>query len=171
MQHVYGWSWNAKLRQLIDELTEDQARTRFDEGPQLGVVALPQPDAVPLYALTLSAGAADVRVHRYDARGSQTASLDYTVLDGRLFLEQAGEWLYPEDDRYHAFGGALAHRTFEFQPSGVVRLSSRVKETGVETVEEFSDVDVSGHWIDPLAWGDWDRVGRYDPPAVSGSRD
>jgi hypothetical protein len=28
---------------------------------------------------------------------------------------------------------------------------------GGVTVEEFTGVDVSDHWLDPLARGDWDR--------------
>jgi hypothetical protein len=27
-------------------------------------------------------------------------------------------------------------------------------------------VNVSDHWLDPLEWGDWDRIGEYRPSAV-----
>ena len=29
----------------------------------------------------------------------------------------------------------------------------------------FSEINVSDHWVDPLGWGDWDRIGRHRPEA------
>ena len=169
MQYLYGWAWHPELRKPIKELSEKQARARFEKGPQLGVTALPEPGGVPIYTITMSAGAQDVRVHRYDEQGSETANIDYTVLDGRLFLEEAAEWLYADDGQFHDFLGAKASRSYVFKPDGTAKLRSRMTDAEAETVEEFSDVDVSDHWIDPLTWGDWDRVGLYQPKAPPGS--
>ena len=163
MEHLYGWSWHPEERLVIDELSEDQARAAFDQGPQLGVVALPEPGAVPAYVLEISAGAEDVRVTQYTPEGSVAATIDYTVVDGRLFLEQVGEWLYPDDGAYHPMGDAQAFRQYFFKPRGRVKVKSRLAGAAAETVEEFTDVDVSDHWVDPLAWGDWDRIGLHRP--------
>jgi hypothetical protein len=168
MQYRYGWDWNPRFGKPIKELTEKQARARFDEGPQLGVTALPESGDVPLYTITMSARAQDVSVSRYDEQCSTVAVHHYTVIDSRLFLEQADEWLYPEDGKTHDMNAALAYRSYSFQPDGMATLHSRVADAEAELVEEFSDVDVSDHWIDPLTWGDWDRVGLYTPKAAPG---
>jgi hypothetical protein len=165
MEYLYGWDWQPRLRQPVKELTEDEARTRFEDGPQLGVTAVAEPGAVPLYTLTMSGQAQDVRVARYDEHGSVVAQLDWTVVEGRLWLEEAAEWVYPDDGEFHDLGAALAFRSYYFEPDGTVELRSRLQDAEAETVEQFSDVDVSDHWTEPLTWGDWDRVGLHQPKA------
>jgi hypothetical protein len=167
MQYRFGWKWNDDGRHPVDEMTEEQARRAWTAGPQLGVVAGEDVSdgTVPAYSLEMSPEAADVRVNHYDAAGSIEAILDYGTIDGRLFLEEVTEYLYPDDGEYHSQMGSLAVRMYFFKPDGHCELRSRVKETGVETVEEFTDVDVSDHWLEPLSWGDWDRVGQHRPTA------
>jgi len=41
-----------------------------------------------------------------------------------------------------------------------------VETAPAATIEEFTGVNVSDHWLDPLEWGDWDRIGEYRPTAV-----
>lgn len=171
MNYLYGWKWNERTRAVIDEMSEDQARTAWEDGPQLGVAAGEDlvPGVVPEYSLELNAHAEDVRVNRYTPVGSIEAVLDYGTVDGRLFLEQVAEYLYPDDGRFHGMSGSSALRMYFFKPDGYAQLRTRIKETDVETVEEFTDVDVSDHWLDPLEWGDWDRIGRHQPSATPGT--
>jgi hypothetical protein len=165
MTYLYGWKWHDQDRHPIDEMTEEQARKAWVDGPQLGVAAGDdlEPGRVPAYSLEMSAMAEDVRVNLYDAAGSTEVILDYGTIDGRLFLEEVTEYLYPDDGEYHSQGGHVAVRMFSFTPDGTCELRSRLKETGVETVEEFDGVDVSDHWLDPLDWGEWDRIGTHRP--------
>jgi len=172
MKYLYGWAWHDEDRHPIDELTEEQARTAWDDGPQLGVAAGEglADGAVPEYSLELSPHGEDVRVNYYTSEGSIEAIYDYGTIDDRLFLEEVTEYLYPDDGQHHSHIANLAVRMYFFKPDGYCRLRTRIKETGVETVEEFSDVDVSDHWLDPLAWGDWDRIGRHRPEAPTSRR-
>ena len=167
MDYLYGWSWHPEQRHPIREMTEAKARKAFAEGPQVAVIALPEPGGVPAYTLEMSADAHDVCVTRYTEEGSIAASIDYTVLDGehRLFLEQVAEWLYPDDGEYRNMDEAKATRQFFFKPDGNAKVKSRVNDAEAETVEEFSDVDVSDHWVDRVTWGDWDRIGTHQRKA------
>lgn len=167
MKYLYGWKWHDEDRHVIDELTEAQARKAWDDGPQLGVVAGDglTDGGVPAYSLEMNAHAEDVRVNHYTPEGSIEAVLDYGTIDGRLFLEQVSEYLFPDDGEFHTSFSATAIRMYFFKPDGSCRLRTRVTETGAETVEEYDGVDVSDHWLDPLEWGDWDRIGTHRPAA------
>lgn len=167
MNYLYGRAWHEHGRFPVDEMTEEQARTAWEKGPQLGVAAGEDLDhgAVPEYVLEMNAGAEDVDVYRYDAAGSIVASLGWQTKDGRLFLSDVAEWLYPDDGEFHEQDQCLAVRKYLFKPDGYARLRSDVKEAGAATVEEFTGVDVTDHWLDPLTWGDWDRIGRHRPSA------
>ena len=39
MTYLYCWKWNDSERHPIDEMSEDDARRAFDDGPQVGVAA------------------------------------------------------------------------------------------------------------------------------------
>ena len=52
-----------------------------------------------------------------------------------------------------------------FKPDGTAEVRSRITGAPAETVEQFSDVDVSDHWVDRVTWGDWDRIGLHHPKA------
>ena len=58
---------------------------------------------------------------------------------------------------------AKAFRQFFFKPDGTAEVRSRIHGAPAETVEQFSDVDVSDHWVDRVTWGDWDRIGPHQP--------
>lgn len=171
MQYLYGWKWNERERHPVNEMTEEQARASWETGPQLGVAAGEElaPGTVPEYSLELSAHGEDVRVIRYTPEGSVEAILDYGTIDGRLFLEEVSEYLYPDDGEFHGMAGNLAVRSYFFKPDGYAELTTRIKEAQADKVEEFTGVDVSDHWLDPLEWGDWDRIGRHHPTATPGS--
>jgi len=166
MTYLYGRSWLAGKRSPVRPIDEEQARRVFERGPQLGVAAVEGPGLVPRYVLTMSARAESVTVHRYDEHGSEISSTAYHVVDGRLFLFSATEWLYPDDGQYHGMMGALADRTYLFKPDGYARLRTKVEAAPAPTIEEFTDVNVSDHWLDPIEWGDWDRIGEHRPTAV-----
>jgi len=166
MTYLYGSGWFEDERKPVEPMSEEQARRVFEKGPQLGVAAVDGVGLVPRYALTMNAQAESVDVHLYDEHGSEISSLSYQTVDGRLFLFDVTEWLYPDDGRYHGMMGALADRTYLFKPDGYARLRTKVETAPAATIEEFTGVNVSDHWLDPLEWGDWDRIGEYRPTAV-----
>ncbi len=166
MQYLYGWKWNPRKRQVVDELSEQDARLSFDRGPQLGVVALPQGSEVPAYALELSAEARDVVVTHYTEGGSVAARMHYRTLPEdavRLFLEDVSEWLYPDDGAFYSLTRAVAYRSYAFCPDGTVEVRSRLAGADADRVEQFRDVDVSDHWHDQVSWGDWEPIGTHRP--------
>jgi hypothetical protein len=166
MTFLYGRSWFSDERKPVEPMTEQEARRVFDTGPQLGVAAVDGVGSVPRYTLEMNARAQSVDVYLYDEHGSEVSALAYHTEKGRLFLFNVTERLYPDDGRYHGTAGNLATRTYLFKPNGYARLRTKVKEAPAATIEEFTGVDVSDHWLDPLEWGDWDRVGEYRPSAV-----
>ncbi|WP_028045834.1 hypothetical protein [Cellulomonas sp. URHE0023] len=166
MTFLYGRSWFSDERKPVEPITEEEARRVFDKGPQLGVAAVDGVGSVPRYTLTMSARAEDITVHLYDEHGSEVSALSYDTQQGRLFLFNVTERLYPDDGQYHGTPGYLATRTYYFKPDGYSRLRTKVKAAPAATIEEFTGVNVSDHWLDPLEWGDWDRIGEYRPSAV-----
>jgi hypothetical protein len=170
VNYLYGRGWHPSGRFPIGEMTEDEAHKAWQKGPQLGVAAGDDLDRgkVPEYVLELNAQGEDVDVFWYDAAGSVVASVSWQTIDDRLFLSDVAEWLYPDDGEFHEMDECLAFRKYLFKPDGYARLRSDVKSADAVTVEEFTDVDVSDHWLDPLAWGDWDRIGRHRPTATPG---
>ncbi|MGY2875928.1 hypothetical protein ACVW00_003118 [Marmoricola sp. URHA0025 HA25] len=171
MNYLYGRAWHEQGRFPVGEISEDEARKVWDNGPQLGVAAGESLErgSAPEYSLEMSAHAADVDVNHYDESGSVVASLGWQTIDGRLYLSDVAEWLYPDDGSFHEMDECLAVRKYLFKPDGYARLRSDVKAAGGVTVEEFTGVDVSDHWLEPLAWGDWDRIGRHRPTAAPAS--
>jgi hypothetical protein len=166
-RYLYGWSWNSlpDCRFPVDEMTEAQARKVWDEkGVQFSVSAGPglEPGRVPDYTLAVGYAGETATVERYDAQGSIGVILHYRLVDGRLFLMFVTEYLLPDDGEFHDQDDTLGVRMFHFKPDGYCELRTSVTAAPEDTVEEFSGVDVSSHWIDALEWGDWDRVGYYN---------
>jgi hypothetical protein len=164
VKYLYGRSWHESGRFPVAEMTEAQAKKKFAKGPQLGVIAGPdiQKGQVPAYVLTMNGGAESVSVHHYAATGSIEAILSYRTIEGRLFLFDVTEYLYPDDGEFHFQDECTAVRSYLFEPDGSVNLRSDVSAEEQVLVEEFSGVDVSPHWRDPIGWGEWDAIGTAE---------
>jgi hypothetical protein len=166
-RYLYGWTWNKfpDMRRPVKPMTEAQARKVWDEkGVQFSVSAGPdlEPGRVPDYTLAVGYAGESATVERYDAQGSIQVIMNYDLVDGRLFLANVTEYLLPEDGKFHRQDDTLGVRKYLFKPDGHCRLRTSLTAAPEDTVEEFSGVDVSSHWIDALEWGDWDRVGYYN---------
>lgn len=165
MNYLYGTAWHASGRFPVDPMTEAEAKEVWPRGPQVSVSAgegLAE-GGVPAYTLDMSGEAQDVDLTRYDAAGSVAQAYSWQTIDGRLFLSDVFEYVYPDDGAYHDQREALGVRVYYFTPDGHARLRTQLPAAGPAKVEEFSDVDVSAHWRDPVGWGEWDEIGSSEP--------
>lgn len=171
MNYLYGRDWHPTLRKPIKEVSEKEARRQFDvKVPQLSVSAGPRLEhgQVPVYTLKIGRGGWAVDCHRYNPVGSISTVYAFREVDGRPFLDNVVIYLYPDDDRYYSQMHAKAVSMFTFRPDGWARRRFSVKDAPQAHVSEFTDVDVSAHWEDPMAFGDWDRFGAAREPALTG---
>ena len=167
MDHVYSLRWHDERRQPIDPMTEDEARAAWERGPLLSVsggegLGDGTGGVVPAYTIEMDAHAESCRVVHYNAVGSRAAEMDWRTEKGRLFLFAAIEYLHHDEEEFYDI--AKASREFFFRPDGYCELTTQVAASGAVTVEEFSDVDVSSQWVDPLTWGD------LGPPRIARGR-
>jgi hypothetical protein len=154
VNHLYGRKWNSDPdhRRPVDPMTEDEAHAAWDAGEVFSVSAGPdlEPGRVPAY--TLDVGVNDtIVVTRWTDEGRKRVVYFYTAQadqDRELFLGQVD----------HHEGG---YRCDEYRSNGWGR--TRREGDGEDTIYEFKKLDLSGHRLPALEWGDWDRVGLHDP--------
>ncbi|WP_122260693.1 hypothetical protein [Ornithinimicrobium cerasi] len=170
MTYRYGRDWHGKLRKPMQEITEAQARKRFTDGPHLSVSRVDAAGEVPDYTLVLQPGAAYVRSSRYDGHGREVSVYHFREQDdhpGELFLEEVTVRVYPDgEERWLDVAGSKAHTTVTFRPNGWARARFAVPGLDQARVEEFTGVDVSGHWVQRPEFGDWDGLGEAREPAL-----
>lgn len=167
MNYLYGTAWHTSGRFPIDPLSAAEAEKKWATGPQVSVSAgdgLVE-GAVPAYTLKMSANAEDVDLQRYDAAGSVVQAYAWQTIGGRLFLSDVTEYLYPDDGENHEQNESIGTRIYYFKPTGYARLRTQVPGQPAK-VEEFTDVDVSSHWREPIGWGDWDDIGTSEPGSL-----
>jgi hypothetical protein len=170
MTYRYGHDWNVRMSQPIDEIDEAAARDRFVSGPQLSVSKVPEDGAaVPVYTLVLGPGGGHVRVARYDANGSVVETYDYSHVEGeeRLFLDNHKAYVYADDAAGpQRFSQSRAHKAWVFRPDGTATCREVVKGIDDARVSEYHELDVSGHWRERPAFGDWDVFGEAPEPST-----
>lgn len=167
LTYSYCYGWDEEDRVLGDPMDEAAARALFARGAPFTVVAGEGQveGKVPAYTLyVVSEEGEFVKTQHFDEHGSIVAAMSWAPQDGRLFLSQATEWLYPQDGEFHTFFTSKASRQYTFAPDGTGKLATRLKDPVEEyVIEEFSDVDVSSHWAESLTeFGDWDRFGNHE---------
>lgn len=99
MLYRYGRDWHAHLRQPMDEITEDDARRRWQEGPAFSVSRLQEGADVPDWTLVVRPGGDYLKVSRYDSTGSTTQVEHFSREEGGdgLFLSQVTTHVYADD--------------------------------------------------------------------------
>lgn len=171
MTFLYGRDWHPTLRKPIGQLDGTQARSRWKSGPPFSVSSVPQPAAgqVPAYTLVLGPEGEFVKTYRYNPAGSIVSIYTFRPWEeraGEHFLKEVTVYLYPDDDRWYDQTKANAISTFSFRPDGWARRRLDIKAAPHVQVEEYTDVDVSDHWVPSPTFGDWDRFGIPREPAT-----
>lgn len=173
MMYRYGFKWNArpKYREPVNEVAEQRARTLWDGGEHVSVSKVAASEGVvPEYTIVSSEQGTNVVVDHYNGPGSLILTV-HSKSQGdssSIFLTNVVSYLYPDDDAYYSVGGNVGSRQILFRPDGYAKVWTRVKEAPAESVDEYRDVDVSEFTVPALAWGDWDRLGYWEPGPLPG---
>lgn len=170
MSFRYGYDWNIRLRQPVDEVDEASARRRFEEGPQVCVSPTVEGGLAPSYALILGPGGSHVRVRCLDANGSVVDVYDYSQVEGdqRLFLDNFTQYVYADEAQGpQRLSQSKAHKSWVFRQDGTATCRETVKGIEQARISEYRDLDVSGHWRDRPQWGEWDSFGLHPEPRAS----
>jgi hypothetical protein len=185
---IYGQRWNSTMRFIIDSISVDDARTRYQDGPWFGVavgdglctsadearaaeatgVSLP----IPEFSLDLEVGADAVRAVFYDGCGSVNIIHRWQATGGLLFFEKVIVYTYPEEPHFYGQDEFLKIWSMSFQPDGTARENTRLPPPAGAFVPtndfvEHQAVPLDNHYIPIPEFGDWAALGhrdRYLPP-------
>lgn len=176
VQYRYGRDWHSFKRRPTNEITEEEARRRWETGPAFSVTRLRDGAEVPAWTLVVSPGGGYLKVSHYDRNGStvEVQHWQRQEVGHGLFLHQLTTYAYPDGaTRTQDAMGAIAHTTWQFWPDGRA-LSRKVITSQPEArITRYQGVEVSSLWSLPLTFGEWDRWGvpldeSIGPGLVSG---
>jgi hypothetical protein len=169
---VYGQRWNDPMRFIIDAISEEQARVRFQTGPyftvakgeglltdsgQARVVGVAAP--VPEYSLDMTAGAENIRANFYTTGGSLGALYHWRQEKERMFLHQVSVYQYPDDEAYYGQDEALVFTSISFTVDGFSKTYIDDKSKSMIDLEDRCEVPLDAHWEPIPAFGEWDAFG------------
>lgn len=97
-----------------------------------------------------------VRVHFFNRASSILASATYVEREGRLFLTQRADYIYPDQDSRYGQDQSVQtiSSTFKFDGRGFYTMNDKVTKEVLRT--KFKDGDLSTLWFNWPAFGDWD---------------
>lgn len=177
MNHLYGRSWHDQGRFPVQELTEAKAKKAWGSA-QVAVAcgADLAEGVVPDFTVVVNDDLSYCGVDWYTPGGAIARHVGYFAIDGepgQLFLSDATEYTYPDEERWYSRSQASALRLLHFRPDGYAESRTRLAAADSELVEEFTGVDVAPHWVAVPQWGDWERWGSlpegFDAPAAADS--
>ncbi len=190
---VYGQMWNEDLRFVFDQISVDDARMRYQEGPwfsvaagaglctsadearaaEAGGVALP----VPEFSVGVRPGPTYFEVSFYDTEGSIVVVHGWRAVGDQMFFRSAIHYIYPEEPRHHVQGESSVLRSVTFKADGTSRETISEKLSAfteplrkrVVTIDR-DDVPLDDHYLPVPEFGDWVALGRRDryvPPPIA----
>jgi hypothetical protein len=170
VNHVYGTIWSGRKRGPLRDLTEAEARRRFD-----GLV--PEPDhwfsvgvkrdevgelAAPEFILEILPHARYVKVIFVDQHHTQRFAYGFTKMEGRMFMTDVTKHRYPDADRFHPLNEAVWYESTLIKPAGYVKEVVYDYSVNETHLSEYRDVDVRENWEDVPVFGGWERFGEFD---------
>ena len=97
------------------------------------------------------------RVQLFTPGGSIARSVDWDLVDGRLWRWVTTEYVYPDDDSPYLESDATLEITTTTRPDGSASFSVR-DESGETHVTQFADVATNSYWLDVPAFGQWGPI-------------
>ena len=160
---VYGKEWNEKLRKMSQPISEDEARSRFVNGPRFSVAKLPYEDAgVPFYSMEIEPNLSAVNVIFYDEFGSISKLHGFRRIGGQLFQDSSVSYVYADRNRLNRMNDAIILKTVDYDPAGVGRITTDDKSQPTIERVSYDNVDISDNWEAIPEFGNWDSLGRRD---------
>ncbi len=158
---LYTTRWNALTRRPLaghSWITPAEARRRYDGEQGLDIVdaSSRDEDGTPRPLWVIGAYGR-FRVQLFTPGGSVARSVDWDLVDGRLWRWVSSEWVYPDDDtRYRQAEATMMIQT-SARPDGTASFSVR-DESGETHVTQFADVATDGYWLDVPDFGQWGPI-------------
>jgi hypothetical protein len=154
-----------------DWIDEGQARDRFErnefidvvESSTIGSDGLVYPRWVMGIA-GLRGVAGGARLEFHDGQGSIWRAVDYQIVQGRLFRFNVADFDYSTDQQRWEMSEATAGVEVTVDPDGTGTVE-RWEAGGDQELTEFTGLDVSDHWLEVPAFGDWDALADPGPSA------
>lgn len=161
---TYCRAWNWKLWKPGEVISEEEARRRYSSGNEdewFSVAAFAAEDQeIPSFVLEVTPHGTTIRTKFYNTSRSQRSEYVFDVQpDGRMFMTEAVEWTYPDDETHYRLGKANLIEHFKFSPDGIVERTIDLKSEPEISKVSYRDVDVSGNWEAAPSFGDWARFG------------
>ncbi|UZN03053.1 hypothetical protein [Cellulomonas sp. S1-8] len=160
---LYTTRWNDLTRRPVAGhgwLTPDEARRRYtDEALGLEIVDASARDEEgtprPLWVI----GAyGRFRVQLFTPGGAVARSVDWDLVDGRLWRWVTVEYVYPDDHTPYLESHATLELTTTARPDGAASFSVRDEASGETHVTQFADVATDGYWLDVPVFGEWGPI-------------
>ncbi|WP_148234246.1 hypothetical protein [Cellulomonas flavigena] len=155
---LYTTRWNDLTRRPLaghSWITPDEARRRYDEAQGLEIVDASTRDEDGTQRPLWVVGAhGRFRVELLTPGGAVARSVDWDLVDGRLWRWVTVEYVYLDDDTAHVDSDATLELTTTARPDGTASFSMR-DESGESHVTQFDDVATDGYWLDVPAFGEW----------------
>ena len=172
-QTIYGQQWNHDMRFMIDSISEEDARRRFERGPWFsaaegaGLATSPESAregvvGIPAFALEIEPMAAVVKTFFYDLHGSIWLIYHFTRTEDQLFLDYVTRYEYPDSSRFYRQNKATLIETISYTPEGVTLQAENDRINRRRRITERDQVDVTPHWEPIPEFGDWSGLGRLE---------
>lgn len=149
------------------DVTETEARVLYVSDSRddwFSVIAFADdvPDAgVPEYSIEIVPPAKFFRVHFYDQAKSLRFVYDFDTIEGRLFLENITEYTYSDTSRMRRRNESLVTESLTFKPDGTMHQRKNDKAKDYIEEADYRGTDVSSHWENVPAFGEWESIARF----------
>ena len=164
----YCTRWNDITRRPIDGyewIDDGEALRRFERDEFIDIVdgTYVDDDGLPLprWVIGVSGlqnGSGGARVQFLDKHRSIWRTVDYDVVQGRLFRTGIADNTYPDDQQRWGQSQAVSTADLIVNLDGSGDIETRTRATGERSTTELTGLDVSAFWIDIPEFGDWDAL-------------
>ncbi len=162
MQVAYGFLWNERRRELVDPISEEQARKQLETGGEPFEVVLGDPGRPTVTVNVVPEDRSYVTCF-YDEHGRRWLSYGFVpASDGqRLFVKNVSRWEW-DDPRRMEPDEASVIESYSYREDGRVKHEKRYPGTRTKDVEEIRDVALDINWEPFPAFGDWASIARFN---------